>query len=334
MLKSSLFSSILLLTSLTLIINNDSVIAQDIHHSHVHGQRQEPSVRQRIALPLPAEELVVGGPDSTQEPAEVVAHGTVESRLYIDLTNAEIRQIRRVQPRFFTDIRLMGWHQKGNRLYSASPATGLQLQLDGRSVAVEAGRYALVESRAKAHIKRHELKSQMQQEGASAVKNRIKVFYMGHELPAGSVEVLSAESGERKDSAPRLNLTVNFEFRSWREQMHKSHGSWKQAGEHHHAQTSSNGNPMDVRCLDYNGPFSDGGNYPKTHWRAFMNFVGSDCDLSFISCGALCAKDHMVGGCATNHKKLCSAIINHSTSYHKHTKLDVALFLVFRPCRR
>lgn len=31
------------------------------------------------------------------------------------------------------------------------------------------------------------------------------------------------------------------------------------------------------RCIDYNGKFSDGVNYPKSDWRALRNFIGSDC---------------------------------------------------------
>lgn len=77
------------------------------------------------------------------------------------------------------------------------------------------------------------------------------------------------------------------------------------------------GEPMDGRCLDYNGWWSDGGNYGKTDWRAYRNFVMSDCDRAFFSAG--CWQDHYRGGCwAVHGQGGCSARIGHSSDYHKH----------------
>lgn len=76
-------------------------------------------------------------------------------------------------------------------------------------------------------------------------------------------------------------------------------------------------NAMDGRCLDYNGVWTDGGNYPRSDWRAFRNFVGSDCDLAFFRAG--CWRDHFSGGCwAVHGAGGCSAKIGHAWSYHRH----------------
>jgi hypothetical protein len=78
------------------------------------------------------------------------------------------------------------------------------------------------------------------------------------------------------------------------------------------------GDPMDdARCLDYNGTNTDGVNYPKSDYRAFVNFVGSDCDIALGQ--GNCFLDHVNGGCFANHdKKLCSALIGHPSTYHTH----------------
>lgn len=75
--------------------------------------------------------------------------------------------------------------------------------------------------------------------------------------------------------------------------------------------------PMEGRCLDYNGTYTDGKNYPKSDPRAFRNFIGSDCSIA-LSRG-YCGGDHINGGCYKNHGgKLCSDLIGHSSSYHTH----------------
>ena len=79
---------------------------------------------------------------------------------------------------------------------------------------------------------------------------------------------------------------------------------------------STKAEPMDGRCLDYNGWWSDGGNYGKTDWRAYRNFVMSDCDRAFFSG---CWRDHYSGGCwAVHGSGGCSRVIGHSSDYHKH----------------
>ncbi|RAS76665.1 hypothetical protein [Priestia endophytica] len=72
-----------------------------------------------------------------------------------------------------------------------------------------------------------------------------------------------------------------------------------------------------VHCNRFNGPSSDGYHYPKTNWRAYRNFVGSDCDWALA---IRCVKDYTSntwcngsGGAAA-----CSGKIGHSKKYHKH----------------
>ncbi len=79
-----------------------------------------------------------------------------------------------------------------------------------------------------------------------------------------------------------------------------------------------------VHCNRFNGPASDNVHYPKSHWKAYLNFVGSDCQLAITGdeiLGNLCVLDYTddpwcngVGGPAA-----CSFVIGHSTTYHKHS---------------
>lgn len=70
-----------------------------------------------------------------------------------------------------------------------------------------------------------------------------------------------------------------------------------------------------VHCNRFNGPGSDGGHYKKTHWRAAVNFAGSDCDMALVrstKCWGhnYCNQSGPAGG--------CSSIIGHSRRYHSH----------------
>lgn len=80
-----------------------------------------------------------------------------------------------------------------------------------------------------------------------------------------------------------------------------------------------------VHCNRFNGPASDNVHYPKSHWRAYVNFVGSDCQKAITGdnklIAGLCAMDYTdnpwcngAGGAAA-----CSVAIGHNTKYHKHS---------------
>lgn len=70
-----------------------------------------------------------------------------------------------------------------------------------------------------------------------------------------------------------------------------------------------------VHCNRFNGPNSDDVHYRKTNPKAWINFVGSDCDLalarSTVCWGhSYCNQSGPAAG--------CSLKIGHSTRYHRH----------------
>ena len=78
-----------------------------------------------------------------------------------------------------------------------------------------------------------------------------------------------------------------------------------------------------VHCNRFNGPASDNVHYPKSHWKAYTNFVGSDCQLAITfnkSLGPLCALDYTSNTWCNGYGRAaaCSAVIGHSRTYHKH----------------
>lgn len=78
-----------------------------------------------------------------------------------------------------------------------------------------------------------------------------------------------------------------------------------------------------VHCNRFNGPGSDGVHYPKTHWKAYVNFVGSDCQLAVTFnkyYGKLCALDYTSNKWCNGYggPAACSGVIGHKKTYHKH----------------
>lgn len=70
-----------------------------------------------------------------------------------------------------------------------------------------------------------------------------------------------------------------------------------------------------VHCNRFNGPASDSVHYKKGNPKAWINFVGSDCDLALISSTvcwghSYCNQSGPAGG--------CSIKIGHSAKFHKH----------------
>jgi len=80
-------------------------------------------------------------------------------------------------------------------------------------------------------------------------------------------------------------------------------------------------NPMNGRCLDYNGWWTDGQNYERDSWRhtwlAFRNFLGSDCDYAMYR-GHNCWRDHSSSCWSVHGSGGCSRLIGHSSDYHRH----------------
>jgi len=116
--------------------------------------------------------------------------------------------------------------------------------------------------------------------------------------------------------------------------MEEVHGDHKKMN--HEAQESENSRSITIQgyydeyskgdwvhCNRFNGPASDNVHYPKSHWRAALNFVGRYCQLAITinkKYGSLCALDYTsntwcngYGGAAA-----CSGVIGHSKTYHKH----------------
>jgi hypothetical protein len=84
-------------------------------------------------------------------------------------------------------------------------------------------------------------------------------------------------------------------------------------------QTASRDPMLDSVCLDYNGWMADGINRSKKDPMAYINFIGSDCNIAMLQFN--CGLDHKNGGCFVNHGKLtCSVLIGHSTAYHIHDR--------------
>lgn len=91
----------------------------------------------------------------------------------------------------------------------------------------------------------------------------------------------------------------------------------KRAHQHHGSPQIGPGPGDSIRCLDYNGPYGNQINYSHWYWRAWVNYVGSDCDLAFYQ--AACYLDNITpwGPCDGQHN--CSATIGHCFGYHRHT---------------
>ena len=86
------------------------------------------------------------------------------------------------------------------------------------------------------------------------------------------------------------------------------------------------------RCLDYNGQFSDGGNYPHSDRRAWTNFVGSDCYYA-MSWG-YCWSELKNPGCYETHGgRSCSSILGCPDYYHTHSTLRAAELFAKPPYR-
>lgn len=246
------------------------------------------------------------------EDSEVIAHGTIYLRLYIDLTDEEVRMINREHPRFLNRISLLGWQREGNRFFRMVSAKNVDLHFGDEIVSVKSGRYAFLAEEDSASEQRQELRRLIEEKRAKAgIKDGRAVlpFTMsvrGVTIPAKDLEVANFDAGIDESSPVKMDIIENIEYRTMKANMHHGHDSHGKSG-----------SPME-RCMDYNGPMSNGKNYAAHDPRAWVNFVCSDCDLAGAGRCVSCWNDHRVGGCQANHGKVCSKYIGHSSSYHKH----------------
>jgi hypothetical protein len=279
---------------LTAIVSGAVVVAQRTAPEQEAEQveRQEP--------------VSLSAPDLPSDSREVVAYGTVRMKLYIDLSDAEISMISREYPGFFDHISLVGWQREGRRFFRTAPAQGLTLHLGEHEVRLASERYAIVVEKGTASDERRRLQQYFEEErrpiGRSVAQSDqpFSLTLRGVRIPQRDIEVTNVDLGFDESFPINVDLVENI---SYRELKAHSHG-----GSH---------GPME-RCMDYNGPMSNGKNYSITNARAWVNFVCSDCDLAGAGRCVSCWNDHRVGGCQKNHGKVCSYYIGHSSSYHKH----------------
>lgn len=248
------------------------------------------------------------------ESTEVVAHGTVYERLYIDLSDDDLDTIKREAPRFLNRITLLGWVREGNRFYRMVPARDVRLRFGNEVIDVRNGSYALVAQESAAPGERRELKRALTERRAATssvggyAALPFEVSLQNVPIPGEHLQILSEDVGRDPMDPVRLDIVENVDFRELKAQMH-----------HDHASTAQSASAPMERCMDYNGPMSNGGNYGVNDPRAWVNFVCSDCDLAGAGRCVSCWTDHFVGGCQLHHGKVCSYYIGHSSSYHKHS---------------
>jgi hypothetical protein len=233
----------------------------------------------------------------------LVATGSVYAKATFEMTEAELSEIEARAPEFWDHLRLAGWEREGNAAVRLVPARGAVIRRDGEEITIRESRYAFVEGRGLARSAREEFNRDP----------RVVVEVEGVRVPAERVKVLRSASAAGEPL--RADVVLTFNLRDTAPGM--CHIDAKDS--RHKVQANATGSPMnDLRCLDYNGPFSDGGNYDKNTWRAFYNFMGSDCELALYK--GYCWTEHFTGrGCSLTHGgKTCSVLIGHSPNYHKH----------------
>lgn len=234
---------------------------------------------------------------------ELVATGSVYARFRFNFADEELAEIEAQAPEFWNHMRLVGWEREGNSVTRLVPARGAIIRRDGESILIRESRYAFVEGKPLVRGAREDF----------AREPRIAVEVEDVKVGSERVEVLrvSGDSG----GPVRADIIINVDLRETSPGM--CHLPPKGSGGR--VQSHAAGSPMkDLRCLDYNGPFTDGVNYETNTWRRFNNFAGSDCELALYK--GYCWTEHFTKrSCQSTHGgKTCSALIGHSQNYHKH----------------
>lgn len=247
--------------------------------------------------------------DLTPDESEVVVYGKVSMVLYIDLSDSDIRAIAKDHPKFFNKIGLMGWERKGTRFFRKAPATGIELRFEDQTARIQRGTYAILAEEGEGADLRNRLKERFEVKArGTAGEAPFELTTGGIAIPQHMIELSAFDPGIDESSALNADVTILVNYRELKAQM---------------CHLPKKGEPQRVtgpmeRCMDYNGPWSDGKNHPVTNPRAWVNFICSDCDLAGAGKCVSCWLDHVRGGCQKNHGKVCSHYIGHSSSYHKH----------------
>jgi hypothetical protein len=226
----------------------------------------------------------------------LVATGSVYAKVSFEITQAELSEIEVQAPEFWDHLRLLGWERENNRAVRMVPARGAVIRRDGEEITIRESRYAFVEGRGLVRDARAEF----------ARDPRVTVQVADVIVPAEQVEVMRSVS--MSGDPLRADVIININLRDSTPRM--CHIEPRGGGRG--IETNATAQPMtDQRCLDYNGPFTNGVNYEYNTWRRFYNFAGSDWTEHITKKGCY----------ATHGSKTCSRLIGHSSSYHKHSFL-------------
>lgn len=72
-----------------------------------------------------------------------------------------------------------------------------------------------------------------------------------------------------------------------------------------------------VHCNRFNGPATDNKHYAKSHAKAYVNFIGSDC-ANGVARGYCKALNDVCNTSTRYHRAWCSWQLGHKLTYHKH----------------
>jgi hypothetical protein len=262
-------------------------------------------------LHQPDPEMVVGGmsdvavnrPLAGSGRDEVAAAGSVVVQEFVDVTEDEIRLLDAESPGFLDQVILHGWQREGNRFSRQLPARGVELRRGSdEPIRIRESRFAVV-------LERDDRRGR---ESLARDDKPFDVTFEDTPLPHAGIEFKRSVS-PRNGAPVTIDVTVSINYRDIKTGM--CHLDQQQPNR----RIQTNASPMaEARCLDYNGPYSDGKNYTLSDIRAWRNAIFSDCDLA-LSAG-YCWTEHITKkGCyATHGNRVCSALIGHSSSYHKH----------------
>lgn len=235
----------------------------------------------------------------------LIAAGSVNARVVFEFTEAEIAHIERQIPAFWDQLRLLGWQREGDSAVRVVPARGAVIHRDGERILIKESQFAFVGPQSFARSAREEFSR----------SPRLTVSVMDVTVPSEQVAII--QHSDATDSPLRVDILININVRNGEAQMCHTRSTRTPFTILPDATSSE---PMDPeRCLDYNGTNTDGNNYPRSDWRAWRNFVGSDCDIALGQ--GYCWSEYITKkSCWETHgERICSKLIGHSTSYHTHS---------------